>query len=58
MKPFIKLVAILTLICLFWTAMLAGVDAITRERIADAGRQKEIAAVRVVLPPGVPEPVA
>ena len=58
MKKYLNYVAVLTLICLFWTALLAGVNELTRERIAAAAQQKELAAVVAVLPERAPPPVA
>ena len=56
MKTYLRLIVILTLICLFWTALLAGVNVLTRDRIAEAMLAKESAAARDVLPAGTPAP--
>ena len=56
MKAYLKLIVVLTLICLFWTALLAGVNAVTKDRIDEAARQKEIKAARDVLPTDAPVP--
>ncbi|NLF21916.1 MAG: RnfABCDGE type electron transport complex subunit G [Lentisphaerae bacterium] len=56
MKTYLRLIVILTLICLFWTALLAGVNVLTRDRIAASALAREIAAARDVLPAGTPAP--
>ena len=50
MKNHFRLVIALTLVCLFWTALLVGVNALTRERIATGRQRRELAAARVVAP--------
>ncbi len=56
MKTYIRLIVILTLTCLFWTALLAGVNVLTRDRIAAAALAGEIEAARNVLPADLPAP--
>ncbi len=56
MKTYLRLVAVLTLTCLFWTALLASVNALTRDRIAAASQQREVDAARNVIPPDAPAP--
>jgi electron transport complex protein RnfG len=51
MKEMIKLTATLTIICLIAGALLAGADAMTRERIAEADRARDQKALNTVLPP-------
>jgi electron transport complex protein RnfG len=51
MKESLKLVLIPTLICLVAGALLAGVDSLTRERIAGVKRTKKLTALQQVLPP-------
>jgi electron transport complex protein RnfG len=56
MKTYIRLIVILTLTCLLWTALLAGVNVLTRDRIAAAALAGEIEAARNVLPADLPAP--
>lgn len=50
MKEMLKLIVTLTLICLIAGGLLAGVDALTRERIAEVKKQREQTARNAVLP--------
>jgi Na+-translocating ferredoxin:NAD+ oxidoreductase subunit G len=58
MKACLRLVAILTLICLVCTALLSAVHNITSGPIEDARRAREERAIRNVLPPGMTNFVA
>ena len=53
MKAYLRLVFLLTVICLVCTALLAAVHTLTREPIEQARLAREQAAIRKVLPPGV-----
>ena len=50
MKDTFRLILTLSIICLIAGALLAGVDSLTRERIAEVNRDKKLAALRNVLP--------
>jgi len=50
MKDMFRLIGTLTAICLIAGGLLAGVDALTRDRIAEVKRQREQTARNAVLP--------
>lgn len=50
MKETLRLIFTLTLFCLIAGGLLAGVDALTRDRIAEANRARRLAALKAVLP--------
>jgi electron transport complex protein RnfG len=51
MKDTFRLILTLSIICLVAGALLAGVDNLTRERIAGVNRDKKLTALQNVLPP-------
>lgn len=57
MKDTLKLTLTLTLICLIAGGLLAGVDALTRDRIANVNSQRRQSALNAVLPAHDNEPI-
>ncbi len=51
MKETLRLIITLFVICLISGALLAGVDAMTRDRIESANRTRKLSALQAVLPP-------
>ncbi|MDD5708078.1 MAG: RnfABCDGE type electron transport complex subunit G [Kiritimatiellae bacterium] len=56
MREIVRLVGVLTVICVVCAALLAAVYGKTREPISQAAEAKRAAAARQVLPAGAPEP--
>ena len=56
MRETLKLIAVLTVIALLVGLMIATAEMVTRRPIKEALARAEMAAVREVLPQGVPEP--
>ncbi len=50
MKEMLRLVLTVTIICTFAGALLAGVDALTKDRIAEVKQLKQLNAIQDVLP--------